>query len=112
MAPTVAKRIEDVHPQMLRMKGEADRKKLADFGRSLERALELWGKSKQDTAYALGYRDPGTISRWCAGSERPHMEKLLALDGFEEAWMLARAEGNVRVIVRSVIEIPRSRVGT
>jgi hypothetical protein len=105
MSSSVAKKLDAVHPQMLRAGSEPDRKKLADLGQSVERALELWGKSKQETAYALGYSDPGTVSRWCSGTERPHMEKLLALDGFEEAWIKARAEKNRRVIVRTVIEI-------
>lgn len=103
MATTLQKRLADVHPKMLRVDGEGDRKKLV--GRDVERSLELIGISKQDAAWRMGYSDPGTVSRWCAGTERPHFDKLEQIDGFDEAWMKAKAERNARVTVRTVIEI-------
>ena len=103
MATTLQKRLADVHPKMLRVDGEGDRKKLV--GRDVERALALLGVSQKDAAYRMGYSDQGTVSRWCAGTERPHFDKLEQIDGFEEAYMKAKAERNPRVRMRTVIEI-------
>jgi hypothetical protein len=88
---TVDVRLTNVHPQMLRVDGETNRKKIAAL---IERALELLGISKQDAAFRMGYSDPGTVSRWCTAVERPHLDKLLTIDGFENAWLLAQAERN------------------
>jgi len=108
MADSLPNRLDSVHPQMLRVDGEPDRKKLV--GRDVERSFEILGISKQDAAYRMGYSDPGTMSRWCAGTERPHFDKLEQIDGFDEAYMKAKAERNPRVTMRTVIEI-KDRVG-
>lgn len=104
MSNSLPDRLDGVHPQMLAMDGESLRKKVA-VGKSIERALAIAGLSQKDAAGQMGYSDQGTVSRWCAGVERPHFDKLFDLDGFEEAWMKARAECNARVTVRTVIEI-------
>lgn len=90
-------------PQMLRVDGEPDRKKLV--GRDVERSFELLGISKQDAAYRMGYSDPGTISRWCAGTERPHFDKLEAIRGFDQAYMKAKAERIPRTRRVTIIEL-------
>lgn len=108
-------RLADVHPQMLRAglrtEAKADRKKLADLrptiGSLVARAFQLMGISKQQAAYDMHYDDPGTVSRWCSGTERPAFDKLFTLDGFEVAWMLAIAERNQQVTARTVITIER-----
>lgn len=108
---TVADRLADMHPQMLRVDPAADRKKLADLraviGRLVERALELLGVTKQDAAFQMGYKDAGAVSRWCSAVERPLFDKLFALEGFEVAWVLAMAERNTRIEVATVITIRR-----
>ncbi len=101
---TVARALVGVHPKMLRADSEATSKKLA-VGQSVERALAIAGIAKQEAAGRMGYADQGTVSRWCSGLERPHFDKLFDLDGFEEAWIKARAERNHRLTVRTVIEI-------
>jgi hypothetical protein len=111
MATTVAERLAGVHPQMLRVEHEGDRKKLADLrpviGQLVERAFALMGISKQDAAFRMGYRDPGTVSRWCTAVERPLFDKLFGLDGFDVAYVLAIAERNARIEVTTAITIRR-----
>jgi hypothetical protein len=98
MAPSITDRLAGVHPQMLRADSEGDRKNLADLrpviGRLVERAFEVMSPrlTKQDAAYRMGYRDAGTVSRWCAGTERPSFDKLFAIAGFSRALLLAMAE--------------------
>ena len=108
MAPSLSSRLSDVHPKMLRGEREGDHKKLA-VGQSVERALEIAGIQKQDAAGRMGYSDQGTVSRWCSGLERPHFDKLFELDGFEVAWMKARAERNQRIKARTVFEIDEAK---
>lgn len=107
----VVDRLADVHPQMLRVESETDCKKLAELrvvvGRLVERAFELMGITKQDAAYRMGYTDAGTVSRWCSGTERPLFDKLIAIDGFEEAWVLALAARCSRIDVETVVRIRR-----
>jgi len=112
MDPTVPDRLAAVHPQMLRATIEGDRKKLADLrqaiGQLVARTFELMGITKQDAAYRLQYRDAGTISRWCSGTERPLFDKLFSLDGFDVAYVLAIAERNARIEVQTVVTIRRT----
>jgi hypothetical protein len=112
MADSIVKdRLAGVHPQMVRAQSETERKKVADLrlvvGRLVERALELAGLSKQETAFAIGYSDAGTISRWCSGIERPLFDKLFTVPGFQEAYVLALAEGNPRMDVETIVTIRR-----
>lgn len=104
-SPTVDPRLTDVHAKMLRVRGESDRKKVAE---RLERALELAGISKQDAAFRMGYTDAATISRWCSATERPHFDKLFTLDGFEDAWLISLAERNphAQVVTQIVLRRP------
>jgi hypothetical protein len=92
-----AEALANVHPQMLRMRGEADRKKFADcskeaVGRALERAIAMSGLSKQEAAFAMGYSDPGTVSRWCAGTERLHVDKVMAVADLRQPFALQLAK--------------------
>lgn len=104
--------LDNVHPQMLRVRGEGDRKKLADLksivGRVVERTFELAGVSKQEAAYAMGYSDPGTVSRWCAGTERAQFDKLLAVEVLRGPLVQALAEATGAAEVRTEITIRRT----
>ncbi len=106
-----SERLAGVHPQMIAASLRPDRKILADLrpviGQLVDRALALAGISKQEAAYAMDYRDAGTISRWCSGSERPCFDKLFSLDGFEAAYILAMAERNPNIEATTVITIRR-----
>lgn len=112
MAASVADRLKHVHPQMLRVGTDPDRKKFAELrpviGRLVERALEIAGLSKQEAAFAMGYADSGVISRWCSGAERPLFDKLFAIDRFEDAWLVALAERNPRAQVVTQVLLQRS----
>ena len=111
MNPKVANRLADVHPQMLRAEGEGRRKELADLrpviGELVSRALQLAGVTKQEAAFRMRYSDPGTVSRWCSGVERPAFDKLFTIEGFEVAWVLAIAERNRGIVVETVVRIRR-----
>lgn len=112
MNPKVAERLADVHPQMLRAKSEGDRKKLAEdlrpvIGQLVARTFQLMGISKQEAAYQMQYDDPGTVSRWCSGTERPLFDKLFAIEGFEVAYVLAIAERHQQIEVETVIKVRR-----
>jgi len=107
MDSRLADQLDRVHPQMLRLGGESDRKKLA-VGRTVERALEILGMTKQAAAYAMGYADPGPVSRWCAATERPLFDKLFAIDRFEECWIVALAEKNPAMEVETVVKFRRA----
>lgn len=101
MDSKLSDRLGDVHPQMLRAelrsKAKADCKKLADLrplvGLLVARAFQLMGITKQDAAFRMLYDDPGTVSRWCSGTERPLFDKLFTIDGFKAAYIQAIAEG-------------------
>lgn len=112
MPKSVAAQLESVHPQMLRVGIEHDRKKLADLrsfiGARVERALALAGVSKQDAAFRMGYADQGAVSRWCSGLERPLFDKLFLIDGFPDAWIVALAEQNSRMEVVTEIRVRRT----
>lgn len=106
MARSVADRLSDVHPKPLRVGGERDHKKLA-VAKDVERALEVAGISKQEAAYQLGYADPGVVSRWCSGVERPLFDKLFALDGFLEAFIQVLAQHSPTMEVETLVRIRR-----
>ncbi len=112
MSATVPDRLAGVHPKMLRAQSEGHRKDLADLrlviGILVARTFELMGITKQDAAYRMQYRDAGTISRWCSGTERPLFDKLFTIDGFEVAYVLAIAERNQQIEVTTVVTIRRT----
>lgn len=107
MNPSMADKLSNVHPQMLKADSEGLRKKLA-VGRAVERALELLGMTKQEAAFAMGYTDAGTVSRWCSASERPLFDKLFGIERFEECYIVALAEKNARMQVEMIVTIRRT----
>lgn len=95
--PSVAERItgrhrislEDVAPKM----AKADLKNLeADFkaqiGQAIQRAFSIAGLSQKEAAGRLN-RDVAQISRWVAGTERPQMDALFAVE--ELRWPLIQS---------------------
>lgn len=115
MAPTIRDRMADVHPKMiaaqLRSDAKGDRNPLAEtdwrrqIGQMIERALTLSGLTKQAISHAMGYQDQSAVSRWIAGVERPLLDKLLAVEGFYDGWVIACAEANPRIEVTTVVTI-------
>ena len=111
MPRSLSDRLAGVHPKMLAIDGDVDRKKVADLrrriGQLVERALTIAGVTKQEAAFAMGYRDAVAISRWCAGVERPLFDKLFTLADFEWAWIVALAERNPAMETETVVKIRR-----
>lgn len=114
---TLHRRLDDLHPKMLRMRSEGERKPLAELsetdrkryvGQSVERALVLAKVTKQEAAFGMGYEDQGVVSRWISGLERPLFDKLFALKGFRKAWILALAEQDEQIEIETNL---RLRVG-
>lgn len=101
---SIPDRLSGVHPQMLRAEHEDNRKKVAAL---VARAFTLMGITKQEAAYRMGYTDAGTVSRWCSATERPLFDKLIGLDGFEIAYVLAIAERNAAIDVTTTITVRR-----
>jgi len=89
---------------MLRVGDEADRKKFV-VGKRVERALGLLGVTKQEAAHAMGYPDPGVVSRWCSGAERPQFDKLEMLTGWNGAYIRACAEGDPQIVIETIVKI-------
>lgn len=109
MSRTLPDQLVGAHPQMLRVDIEHNPQKLAELrleiGQSIARAFEAMGITQQEAAHLMHYRDQGTVSRWCRGTERPLFDKLFALEGFEEAWLLVRAKRHPRMDVVTEIRI-------
>lgn len=105
MSRNIAHELAAVHPQMLKVDSEGLRKKL---GERVERALAIAGVTKQEAAFQMGYSDPGVVSRWCSAVERPLLDKLFLIVGFENAWLLALAEHNPNAEVTMHIAIKRT----
>jgi hypothetical protein len=106
---TVGVRPTRAQPQTLAAASEPDHKPLADWrrriGQTIERALELAHLTKQGVSFAMGYQDQGSLSRWMSGVERPHFDKLFAVDRFYDAWVIACAESNPRLDVETTIRV-------
>lgn len=106
-------RLAGVQPKMLAAAIEPDRKPLADvewrrhIGRTIERALEIAGLTKQRVSADMGYQDQGSLSRWISAVERPHFDKLFAVDRFYDAWVIACAEANPRLEVETLVRVRR-----
>lgn len=82
-----------VHPQMLAAQGCTDRTSLgADprraIGRVIERGLARAGLTKQEVSFRLGYADQSTVGRWVSGMERPHFDRLLALEDLRKPLLI------------------------
>jgi hypothetical protein len=103
MPPIVSDRLANVHPQMLRVQSEGDRKKFV--GRLVERSLELLSVTKQDAAFRMGYQDSGVVSRWCSGQETPLFHKLVVIEGFHDAWVVAIAEKTPGAEVETIVRV-------
>ena len=114
MASSVDPRLAAVHPKMVAVgfaRRASDRKPLApddwkrQIGQTIDRALVLARLSKQAVSYAMGYADQSAVSRWIAGTERPLFDKLFAVAGFYEAWLIACADVTPSVDVETTIVV-------
>lgn len=101
------------------MGGESLRKFLADpdrarqWGRIVERALDILGWSQLRLAQELGYGDnQAPVSRWIAGTEATPIAKLWALESFRYGLFVALAEAaqDERIKVQTIVTLER-RVG-
>jgi transcriptional regulator with XRE-family HTH domain len=65
---------------------EADFK--AQIGQAIQRAFSLAGWTQKEAAAQLD-RDPGQVARWIAGTERPQMDVLFAVEALR--WPLIQS---------------------
>jgi hypothetical protein len=111
MTPTIDPRLAGPQLSKLAASIEGDRKPLADWrrdiGQIIARALALANLTKQEVSFAMGYADQSALSRWISAVERPHLDKLFAIERFYDAWLLACAERNPRIEMETVIRLRR-----
>ncbi len=79
---------------------------MREFGLAIERALARAGMTKQDASFAMGYQDQSSVGKWIGGVERPHFDKLWAIESLRAhiAVEFAKLAGE-RVKVRTTVEI-------
>jgi hypothetical protein len=110
MGASVRDRLADVHPRMLRVKGEVDPQELGrrDIGRAIDAALDRARLTKQEAAYAMGYSDSAVMGRWIAGTETPQFAKLWTIgERFRAELVIALAEQVAGVDVVTEIRVRR-----
>ena len=82
--------LEDVRPSMA--KAEFNKVEHRDFraeiGRAVQQALSIAGWSQKEAAGELGV-DTAQVARWIAGTERPQMDRLFAIEALR--WPLIQA---------------------
>jgi len=75
----------------------------AEIGQCVERARHQMGWNLDQLAQACGGdRDPRQVARWCAGSERPQFDVLLAIPFFGEELLIELARMRGARIIRRV----------
>ena len=93
--------LEAVRPTMAKaqIKSLEVRDFRAEIGQAIERAISLAGWTKKEAAGELGV-EPAQLSRWIAGTERPQLDRLFAVEALR--WpliqMLARLDQQVEII--------------
>lgn len=77
------------------------------LGRAIQRTFALAGVSQKEAA-ALIERDQAQIARWIAGSERPQMDAIFAVDALRQSLVVALAElAGAGVEIETVVRISR-----
>lgn len=105
-AATHHKRLEQARPVM----AKADLKNLESWreglGKAVARALALAGLSQKEAAAAVG-RDTAQIARWVAGTERPQLDTLFAVEALRQPLVIALAELSGAAEVTTTIKLKR-----
>ncbi len=102
--------LEDVRPEMAKvsLKKVEDRDFRAEIGRAIARAFSLANLSAKEAA-GLMNRDAAQVSRWIAGTERPQLDALFAVEELREPLVVALSQ-MAGAIVRMRIEFDRREV--
>lgn len=103
-------RYESVRPRMAKVE-LPDRtiyEKRAEYGAVLKRASELAGMNRDQTADALGVKDPSQITRWWKGEENQQVWRYYHDPKLRPALRLAEAESAADCEVEHVIKIRRN----
>jgi len=71
----------------------------AEIGRAIQRALSIAGRSQKGAAGLVGV-DVAQVARWIAGTERPQMDRLFAIEELRQPLIVELAElaENVEVV--------------
>ena len=71
----------------------------AEIGRAIQRALSIAGRSQKEAAGLVGV-DVAQVARWIAGTERPQMDRLFAIEELRQPLIVELAElaENVEVV--------------
>lgn len=85
----------------------------ADFralsGRCLDRARLALGWNLNELADALGRRDPRQVARWIAGTDRLHLDAVLAVPALHAQFVIALATIAEDIAVTTTISIASRR---
>lgn len=76
----------------------------AQIGRVVANALAMLGWSQKEAAARMD-RDPAQVARWIAGTERPQLDALWALE--ELRWPLVQCLARLDAANEVVVEIRR-----
>ena len=71
----------------------------AEIGHAVQRALSVAGRTQKEAAGMIGV-DVAQVARWIAGTERPQMDRLFAIEELRQPLIVALAElaENVEVV--------------
>ena len=102
-------RLENVRPEP----AKADLKKLEEqwkqqIGAAIDYAISQANRTQKEVWVALGHNDPSQLNRWIAGTERPHFDKLFAIEWLRQPLVIALAGlGGCGVEVQTTITLKR-----
>lgn len=78
-------------------------------GRCLDRARLALGWNLNELADALGKRDPRQVARWIAGTDRLHLDAVLAVPALHAQFVIALATIAEGIAVTTTISIQTRR---
>ena len=108
--PDHLQRLENLRPEMAKV----ELKKLEthwreQIGQAIDYAISLANRTQKEVWVALGHEDGAMLGRWIAGSERPHFDKLFAIEWLRKPLVIALAGlAGQGVSLETVIRIERS----
>jgi len=75
---------------------KADLKKLeshwrSQIGQAIDYAIAMANRTQKEVWVALGHEDGAMLGRWLTGAERPHLDKLFAIDWLRQPLVIALA---------------------
>jgi len=89
--------------------GASRRADAVALGVALARALSLAHRSQKELWVALGHSEGAQVNRWIRGTERLQFDALMAVDWLRRPLLLALAELDGGVVIRTHITLEEWR---